>query len=214
MERAASEAGTEPRTPPSSTAPERVVVRPYGRSQTVPSLALDQVAAVLPVTVSELQPEGVDNPTGSRCVGHFRVPEVYRDGDDSEEAVSGFEVVHGGGRTTVAEWLFSWTPSEPVSGFLLFGLAPPCGPAPAGETWQPVTLSHAGTDVPAVVRHPDGDLQRWVVRVTGSAEPAAAVGLEIETTASSRAEVAAVVVPLLEAAQRQAYAANFVPSAP
>lgn len=40
-----------------------------------------------------------------------------------------------------------------------------------------------------------------------------AVGLEIETTASSKAEVAAVVVPLLEAAQQRAYAANFVPSA-
>lgn len=77
-----------------------------------------------------------------------------------------------------------------------------------------MTPSRAGADVPAVIRHPGGDPQRRVVRATGSPEPAVAFGLEIETAASSKAQVAAVVVPLLEAAQQRAYAANFVLSAP
>lgn len=77
-----------------------------------------------------------------------------------------------------------------------------------------MTLSHDGADVAAAVSHPGGDPERWLVRTTAAVEPAAAVGLEIETTASSRDEVAAIIQPLLEAAQARAYAANFVPSSP
>lgn len=212
VERAASDAEIELGAPASSTAPQRVVVRPYGRSRTDPSLMPDQVATVLPGTVSELLPPGADDPSSSGCVGRFRAPEASRDSNTTSESVSGVEILDGSARTTVAERLFSWSPSGP--GSMLLGLDSPCGPAPEGETWEPVMLSHDGADVPVVLRHPGGDPERWVVRATDAAEPAVAVGLEIETTASSQADVAAIVVPLLEAAQRQAYAANFVPSAP
>lgn len=214
VEKAAAEAGTEVKVPPSSTAPQRVVVRPYGMETGGLALTKDQVAAVLPGVVTEQQPPGVDHPTSSRCIGPFGAPDASTDNDARSERVSGFEVQHDGGTTVVAQWGMEWTPSSASSGSALFGLDPACGPAPAGEEWEPVTLSHAGVDVPVIVRHPGGDAQQWVVRATAAVEPAAAVGLQIQMTAPSRAQVAAVVVPLLQAAQQRAYDANFVPSTP
>lgn len=207
---AAAGAGTAPQAGPASTAPGRVVVRPYNLLGQV--LTLNQVGAVLPGATLAPQPDLASKAGGRACMGPFGLSEGYENSSGSEAAA--FETTLDGAPASVKEWLMHWSANGSSTRSPLFAANSPCRSATTGEPWEAVTLTHAGVDVPAVVSHPGGDPRRWVVLATAAAEPAVAVGLQVQMSAASQDEVAAVVVPLLQGAQQRAYDANFVQVAP
>lgn len=208
-------AGTQPQAGPTSTAPGRVLVRPY--QDFAASLTLEQVDAVLPGVVlgAPVEPATWGLERTGPCAGPLDDPDNFAEAVDGGNVAGTFEARRDGGAVSVQEWVGNEERALSVVRLAVPPVpGPACGPTPAGTTWQPEVLSRAGTDLAVVVRHPDGDPQRWVVRGAAAVDPSWFVGLEVEITADSQADVAAVVVPLLAAARQRAYDANFVPSTP
>ena len=210
---AAHEPGTRVVADPSDNAPGSVVQSYLPQEG---QLVLEQVGAVLPGAFAVLPDERLqwERPITVGCNPPFFIPDGATNPESSGQ-VAFRAPQDGGGTTTVTERLLRYeggTAKDYVSA--TNDPATVCDPDSAQQAWQVVTLRHAGESVRAVVRHPYGDPQQWVVRAAVAPDPATAVDLEVRTTASSEADLAAVVQPLVAAARQRAYAANFVPSAP
>ena len=206
------EPGTRVVADPSANAPASVVQSYFLQEG---QLTLDQVGSVLPGAVDGLPDEGLqwERPITVGCNPPFFIPAGATNPESSGQ-VAFRAPQDGGGTTTVTERVLRYedgTAKDYVSA--TNDPATVCDPDSAQQAWQAVTLRHAGESVRAVVRHPYGDPQQWVVRAAVAPDPATAVDLEVATRASSTADLAAVVQPLKAAAQQRAYAANFVPSA-